>query len=94
MSVSSQDQTNFKRFSDPGSKAILGWGRDPDEGNKSTPPPPGGDAPSDPVQFQTRRQDLERRAASAGARRSANDADLLGFTGTASRNSARKILGY
>lgn len=95
MSVSSQDQSNFKRFADPGSKGILGWGHDADEGRKGPPaPPPGQPGAPATEQFSTREQDLQRRAAGAGARRSENDADLLGFTTTATRGAARKILGY
>lgn len=95
MSVSSSDQTNFKRFADPAAKGILGWGREPDEGQKGPPKPPGSPPGPDPTeQFSTRAQDLAHRAAGAGARRSDNDADLLGFTRTATRGAARKILGY
>lgn len=45
------------------------------------------------IQFKTRKQNLERSASAAGARRSDNDADLLGFTTPARKGAARKVLG-
>lgn len=66
---------------------------------------PGGDTGStgstgsargpDPVQFETRRQEMGRKAGAASARRSRSDADLLGFMAPTRRiGQARKILGY
>ncbi len=43
--------------------------------------------------FEVRKQDIGQRAASAGAARSENDADLLGYTPPRKRNVSREILG-
>lgn len=46
------------------------------------------------AQFATRAQIGDTRAAAAGAQRSGNDADLLGYTSTTKKRSAsRQILG-
>jgi hypothetical protein len=56
---------------------------------------PAGSPPADPaVQFDTRRQEYADQARAAGAQRTGNDADLLGF-GVSRRRAgqARRILG-
>jgi hypothetical protein len=56
--------------------------------------------PSDPsiekratTDFATRDQQMQRQAAAAGATRSENDADLLGYTGPKKKSAARQTLG-
>jgi hypothetical protein len=44
-------------------------------------------------QFATRESEMQRQAAAAGAVRSENDADLLGFTTTKKKSAARQTLG-
>lgn len=45
------------------------------------------------AQFETRKQALGQRAAAAGATRSDNDADVLGYAAPRRRSAARAILG-
>lgn len=93
--MSNSDQSNFKRFADPGSKGILGWGRDPDEGKKSPPPPPPLTPPPGTSQFSTLRQNLSGAADAAGSFRSESDADLLGLgnVGARAKSASRRLLG-
>lgn len=106
--MSDADKDNIKTYAPTGSKhAAHLLDRDEDfetsdqkrdrearerEAGRPKPGTPG--VPASPEQFATRRQDLERRAGAAGASRSGNDADLLGYTGTARRGASRVILGY
>lgn len=57
-------------------------------------------APADPAiqkraseQMATREQTLQRQAGAAGALRSENDADVLGFSGAKKRAASRTLLG-
>ncbi len=44
-------------------------------------------------QFATREQTIKRASVAAGATRSANDADVLGYAGVKPRAAARVLLG-
>lgn len=68
------------------------WREDPDRGGR--PSPPRGSPAPDPVQFETRRQDLAGRARAAGVTLTGSDADLLGYSAMRKRaGAARRILG-
>jgi hypothetical protein len=91
--MSSPDIQNVKLNADPAAKAAFGWNKT-DADKKKNPPPPVDNLPLDPVQFDTRSQDYSSQARAAGATRTGNDADLLGFTSAYRRaGQARKILG-
>jgi hypothetical protein len=91
--MSSPDVQNLKLNSDPATKLLLNWNKT-DADKKKNPPPPDDGTPLDPVQFDTRSQDYSSQARAAGATRTGNDADLLGFTSAYRRaGQARKILG-
>lgn len=66
----------------------------------AAPLPERGAPPSDPAvakrateQLANREQALQRQAVAAGALRSENDADVLGFSGPKKRAASRSLLG-
>jgi hypothetical protein len=89
---------DWQKYSDPGaSEANRLFDKWENKYFPPPPPPPGteGSTPADPaVQFETRRQQYSDQARAAGAQRTGNDADLLGFGVSRKRvGEARRILG-
>lgn len=72
----------------------------PDLASAAAPVPDRNAPPADPEiakrvseQFATREQDVQRKASAAGALRSENDADLLGYAAPKKRSASRALLG-